>query len=453
VSQSFVSNGVLGDCVSALLTTANCSPRAITASILSPGPHWSKSGKSGTPADITFGLGSSGTNNVAAHVECEPGESVYPSGTYAVTVDVTGTNMNLTLTEIYLCRRTSACGAVAVIGSLTGLTQALGNTGSTTHNIPVGASHNGAETDKLVVLLVGSNAAMSAQGAQIRVTAATPIAFPSLSLTFHVAETAVRSRETLRGARTRSRPLLEQVRSTETRSFSKGLTLVLLEAVYAVETTRRRIIGMTGVIAFRTNEAEHRWNEAAMTNEWDYSSVANLIVRVVVETFRSLEARFHLKGIFRAVAEAAVRPVDAIARSRALARHRTETQRSVEVPTRSRVMVRLRAEIQRAVEGLSRALALSRRVAEAVRSVESRLADITRLTVRVVSESVGLLWSSTRLRMRIAQLTESVRASESVQRLRGRARVFVERVEARETTGWFTKVMAFLTRKIIAVIG
>jgi hypothetical protein len=117
---------------------------------------------------------SSDTLVVWKEYECLPAVAAWASGTYGVTVDITVANMNLTLNEIHLCRVNSSCAAVATIGSLTGIARNLGTTGAVTHNV-TGSSDTHNSTDKLMVLLVITNGAMSAQSATVQTTIATPI--------------------------------------------------------------------------------------------------------------------------------------------------------------------------------------------------------------------------------------------------------------------------------------
>ena len=150
-----------------------CSGRSSSTAMVG-GNSYATSETAGDLTNKQFQLASGETNVTSKPIECRPAVAAWAAGTYAVTVNVTTANMNLTLTEIHLCRVSSACGAVSTIGSLTGIARGLGSTGSVTHNVTGAADTNGS-TDKLMVLMVFSNAAMSGQSANAEVTIATPI--------------------------------------------------------------------------------------------------------------------------------------------------------------------------------------------------------------------------------------------------------------------------------------
>jgi hypothetical protein len=165
-TKTFYSTASGGACTKA----AFCSGRTMSAT----GGNNATSETAGDLAATSHNLGSSETLFVWKEYECGPAVATWASGTYGVTVDVTVANMNLTLDEIHLCRVNSSCAAVSTIGSLTGIARNLGTTGAVTHNV-TGSSDTHGSTDKLMVLLVCTNGAMSNQAATLQTTIATPI--------------------------------------------------------------------------------------------------------------------------------------------------------------------------------------------------------------------------------------------------------------------------------------
>lgn len=130
---------------------------------------------SGTPEGFQFALSSSASGLVGSMVTCRPAVGNWASGNYTVTINVTGTNMNLTLTEIWLCRVNESCVNQSTVGSLTGIGRSLASTGSVDHTVSGAAQGTASSTDRLLVVLIGNNGQMSSQSATIEVTIATPI--------------------------------------------------------------------------------------------------------------------------------------------------------------------------------------------------------------------------------------------------------------------------------------
>lgn len=88
------------------------------------------------------------------------------SGTWTVRVNVTTANMNLTITEVYICRHNSSGVFQEAIGSATGLSISLGTTGVKSQNV-TGSAVTLAAGDLAVISISVSNGAMSTQTAAI----------------------------------------------------------------------------------------------------------------------------------------------------------------------------------------------------------------------------------------------------------------------------------------------
>lgn len=133
----------------------------------------------GPPGEISFLLGSSATDALMFSgftvIRPIPGVGNWAGGTYEVTVEVVSTNMNLTLTQIRICRYNSSMASPATVGSLTGIGRSLASAGAVAHNVTGSAQSGATDTDRLAIMLVGSNSAMSSQSVGLKVTIATPI--------------------------------------------------------------------------------------------------------------------------------------------------------------------------------------------------------------------------------------------------------------------------------------
>lgn len=86
----------------------------------------------------------------------------WSAGTWTVRLNVTTANMNLTWTDVYICRTSSGCFNSATIGSATGLAKSLGSTGVLSQAV-TGAAQTPSAGDKVMIAFVFSNAAMSTQ--------------------------------------------------------------------------------------------------------------------------------------------------------------------------------------------------------------------------------------------------------------------------------------------------
>lgn len=167
----YTTGGLSALCSGGGAAVAACSGRSVS----SAGGNGAYATDQTAPASgVASTLGSSDSLRVGTNVMCAPAIAAWAGGTYGVTFDVTSANMNLTLNEIHLCRVDSSCGAIATIGSLTGIARGLGSTGAVTHNVTGSADTHGS-TDILVVVFVFTNGAMSSQSVTAAVTIATPI--------------------------------------------------------------------------------------------------------------------------------------------------------------------------------------------------------------------------------------------------------------------------------------
>lgn len=90
----------------------------------------------------------------------------WDAGTWTIRFNVTTANMNLTVTEIHLCRVSSTCVNQASLGSATGLSISLGTTGVKSQDISGSAATPGAGDIVLVVFVI-TNGAMSGQTASV----------------------------------------------------------------------------------------------------------------------------------------------------------------------------------------------------------------------------------------------------------------------------------------------
>lgn len=163
---TFVSNSLSG-CTQGNLdaAVASCSGRGVT----STGNLTSRYEPSGAGSDTAvFSFASSETNVVTATWWWTPDTGItWDAGDWTVRFNVTSSNMNLTITEIHLCQVSSACANVATLGSATGLSIALSTTGVKTQTVTQGSTATPSAGDKLLIVFVGTNGAMSSQSATI----------------------------------------------------------------------------------------------------------------------------------------------------------------------------------------------------------------------------------------------------------------------------------------------
>lgn len=111
-------------------------------------------------------LGASDTNvkTILFQIPVNAGVS-WNAGTWTVRFNVTTANMNITVTEIYVCRQTTA-GADFTIGSATGLSISCGATGVKSQAV-TGAAQTPSVGDEVYVVIIASNGSMTAQSFSI----------------------------------------------------------------------------------------------------------------------------------------------------------------------------------------------------------------------------------------------------------------------------------------------
>ncbi len=80
----------------------------------------------GSTGDTGLGAIDSGVTAGVVMYECAPNQTDWAAGTAVVRVNVGVGNMQLDIVAIYLCQRSSACGAKATYGSLTSIGQNIG---------------------------------------------------------------------------------------------------------------------------------------------------------------------------------------------------------------------------------------------------------------------------------------------------------------------------------------
>lgn len=142
-----------------------CSGRSLTANLVN--------GSAGDNACQVDGVAGSGSASASAQASdtniiyaswagaVDAGVS-WSSGTWTVRWNVTTANMNFTTTEVFICRMNSSGVSQQTIGSSTGLGISHATTGVKSATIS-GAAATPSPGDFILVLLVGTNAAMSVQ--------------------------------------------------------------------------------------------------------------------------------------------------------------------------------------------------------------------------------------------------------------------------------------------------
>lgn len=142
---------------------AGCSGRSVGGASLSGAKVGGTSAGEQTP-----NLAGEASNLVLFAYECEiPADASWDAGDWTVRFNITTSNMNLTVTEIYVCRVNSSCTNQATIGSETGLSISLGTTGVKTQVVSPGAAQTPSVGDKVLVVLIASNGAMTSQSCGI----------------------------------------------------------------------------------------------------------------------------------------------------------------------------------------------------------------------------------------------------------------------------------------------
>jgi hypothetical protein len=95
-----------------------------------------------------------------------PSGTSWNAGTWTWRLNVTTANMNLTLTEVYICRINSSNVSQATIGSATGLGLGLGTTGVQSGTIS-GSAQTPSSGDYVNIVFVFTNAAMNTQSISV----------------------------------------------------------------------------------------------------------------------------------------------------------------------------------------------------------------------------------------------------------------------------------------------
>lgn len=139
-------------------------PNCSGASLVSGGFSLSECSAAGAAGSNTISgtLPSSATQSYPAFRCVVAGGVTWAAGTWTVRFNVQTANMNLTVTEVYVCRADSSNVNQATIGSATGLSISLGTTGVKTQAV-TGASQTPAANDAVFIVLVIVNAAMTSQ--------------------------------------------------------------------------------------------------------------------------------------------------------------------------------------------------------------------------------------------------------------------------------------------------
>lgn len=138
-----------------------CSGRSATGSLTVDGISAAVGGSVGsTPINTSMGLSES--NVCFSSIDYGP----MPAGFNGVEVGEATININVgtaftgtpTLTEVHLCRFNSSCTNQETVGSATGLTGALNSTNTIVVPITISARKAFGATDRLVAIIVGTNA-------------------------------------------------------------------------------------------------------------------------------------------------------------------------------------------------------------------------------------------------------------------------------------------------------
>lgn len=87
---------------------------------------------------------------------------VWNSGTWTWRINITTANMNLTITDVFICRVNSSNVSQATIGSTSGLSTSIGSTGVISGTIS-GSSQTPGVGDYVVLIIAFTNSSMSTQ--------------------------------------------------------------------------------------------------------------------------------------------------------------------------------------------------------------------------------------------------------------------------------------------------
>lgn len=128
-------------------------------------------GRIGYTAIQTTGTGGSGTltmtgsetNVVHFNLRCTVDADVsWNGGDWTIRFEITAANMNITITEIHICRLNSSNVNQATMGSATGLSISLGSTGVKSQVVTTSAQ-TPSVGDKVEIMIVMSNGSMNNQ--------------------------------------------------------------------------------------------------------------------------------------------------------------------------------------------------------------------------------------------------------------------------------------------------
>jgi hypothetical protein len=111
-------------------------------------------------------IGSSQTNVVEKAFACDVASGVsWDAGTWTIRLNITASNMNLTWSQVYVCRINSTCVNQETIGSNTAVNISLSTTGVKSTTVS-GSAVTPSAGDKVLIVLAFTNGAMSSQSAQ-----------------------------------------------------------------------------------------------------------------------------------------------------------------------------------------------------------------------------------------------------------------------------------------------
>lgn len=144
-------------------TTANCSTVAAFCSgrSVTGGTAVSRDAEDGATAgssEATITLSGGETTVVGMQLVSDAlGVTLWEGGNYTVRVNVTTSDMNITLEEVHLCRVNSSCTNQEDLGGSTGLAIDCGTTGVKTITVEGALTSTASATDHLAVVLVFTN--------------------------------------------------------------------------------------------------------------------------------------------------------------------------------------------------------------------------------------------------------------------------------------------------------
>lgn len=155
--------------------TANCNTATetiacsgATANGLGP-PPFTTAAVGATPGvgSTAINLPAEASNQILDGIDCTINSGVsWDAGTWTIRINCTTSNMNMSISQIHICRIDSNCVNQASLGSATGLSISLGTTGVKTQTVSGSGATPGAN-DRILIVIVGSNSAMTTQSAEI----------------------------------------------------------------------------------------------------------------------------------------------------------------------------------------------------------------------------------------------------------------------------------------------